>query len=329
MMKHSVEKGDAGQRLDRYLAARFPRVSRATVMKYLKEGHARLNGRRARPGLFVSAGDELELPGWETAIRRIRRGQAEGMPEIEVKGPPRGIPVLYEDEHIVAVSKPPGLVMHPGMAHEDEGLDRVLREHFGPSTRLVHRIDRDTSGVVVAARGHPESARRLTREFREGDVEKVYFALVRGMPAERSGRIDEPLLDTKAEGEKVHVDPHGKPARTRYEVVEELGAFAWLRLFPETGRRHQIRAHLAHIGHPLAVDHVYAHRRRLRVTDLRPDLKATWRNPVVLRRQPLHAASLTLRHPATGEDLTIEAPLASDLEEVLNLLRAGHPSGSG
>ena len=319
-----VENEGAGERLDRYLVIRFPQVSRAIVMKYLKEGHARINGRRARPGLFVKVGDEIDLPDWDKALQRIRKGEAEGLPPIpERSAPPRDVRVLYEDEYMVAVSKPPGLVMHPGSGHEQEGLDLILREHFGPSTRLVHRIDRDTSGVVVAARGHPESARRLTESFRDGDNEKLYHALVRGVPEPDRGTIDLPLLDTKAEGSRVHVDPHGKTARTLYEVEEKLGAFAWLQVRPETGRRHQIRAHLAEIGHPLAVDHVYARRRKLRLSDLRPDLPVSWKNPVLLSRQPLHASRITLRHPESGEEMTLDAPLTDDLEKVLEVLRAG------
>ena len=105
-------------------------------------------------------------------------------------------------------------------------------------------------------------------------------------------------------------------------MLEAFAAFAWLRARPRTGRRHQIRAHLAHIGHPLAVDHMYSDRKRLRVADLRPDLKVTWKNPFVLRRQPLHAESITLRHPKTGEEMTFRAPIPPDLEAVLEVLRA-------
>jgi len=318
----TVAPGEGGSRLDRFVSARLPDVSRATVMKYLKEGHARINGRRARAGLFVADGDEVDLPEFEPAVDRIRAGQAEGVPEVERVEPPRGIEILYEDEHLIAVAKPPGLVMHPGAGHEGEGLDGLLRQHFGRNVRLVHRIDRDTSGVVVAARGHPQSARRLSDAFRRGDNEKVYVALVRGVPGADRGVIDAPLLDTKAEGERVHVDEHGKPARTDWELLEAFPGWGWLRLTPHTGRRHQIRAHLAFLGHPLAVDRTYAHKRRLTLHELRPDLPVTWKNPVVLTRQPLHAASLTLRHPATGKDLTIDCPLPEDLSRVLDLLRS-------
>jgi len=322
-MKLVVAEDLAGRRLDRFLAASLPGLSRAVIMKYLKEGEARLNGRRARPGLFVRAGDTVELPGFEEATERIRGGRAAGMPELPpAREGPAGVDVLYEDEHLIVVSKPPGLVMHPGKEHEGEGLDVLLREHFGGSVRLVHRIDRDTSGVVVAARGHPVSARRMVEAFREGDVEKVYVALVRGVPDPPDGVVDAPLLDTKVEGARVHVDPHGKPAVTAYRTLETFGGrFALLELRPRTGRRHQIRAHLAHLGHPLAIDHVYARKRRLNVRELRPDLPVTWKNPVILTRQPLHAASITLRHPKTGEEMTFTAPLPEDLRRALELLR--------
>jgi 23S rRNA pseudouridine1911/1915/1917 synthase len=319
-MRLTVEGPDA--RLDKYLTGRFPKLSRALVMKYLKEGRARINGRRARPGLHVAAGDELDLPDWEEAVARIRTGRAAGVPEV-VRRPPEGIFVLYEDEDMVVVDKPAGLVMHPGKGHEEEGLDRILREHFGPSTRLVHRIDRDTSGVVVAARGHPKAAQRLADAFKAGDVEKVYLALVSGVPEPAAGTIDAPLLDTKRAGDRVRVDAvSGKAARTDYSTREAFARFAWLEVRPLSGRRHQIRAHLAHVGHALAVDHVYAKRSRMRLRDLCPDVPLSWKNPVVLGRQALHAAKLTLRHPRTGEETTFEAPLADDMEEALRLLRA-------
>jgi len=296
-------------------------VSRALVMKYLKEGHARVNGRRARPGLFVKDGDAIELPGFDEAAERIRAGQAEGVPSVARVRQPLAVPVLYEDEDMIVVDKPPGLVMHPGEGHEDEGLDLLLRRRYGPSARLVHRIDRDTSGVVVVARGHPHSAARLTETFREGDAMKTYLALVSGVPEPGSGVIDAPILDRKAPGERPRIAEGGREARTEYETLEAFAGFAWLKLRPKTGRRHQIRVHLAHIGHPLAVDPIHAHRRQLRLKDLRPDLPPTWKNPVVLDRLPLHAAELVLRHPRTGEEMKFTAPLPPDLAEVLRLLR--------
>ncbi len=323
-MRHTVkDAGEGGARLDRYLVSQFSKISRATIMKYLKEGRARINGKRARGGLHVRDGDDLQLPDWEDSIDRIRAGQALGVPEpaqrrVEL---PQDIPVIYEDEHILVVDKPPGLVMHPGEGH-DRGLDNILREHFGPSTRLVHRLDRDTSGVVVAARGHPESARRLGDAFAAGDVEKSYLALVRGVPDPAKGSIDASLKNTKRQGESVRVDPHGQKARTDYETVEAFEEHALLRCAPKTGRRHQIRVHLSHIGHPLAVDHVYARQKKLRLSDLRPDLPRTWKNPVLLNRQPLHAESLRFRHPANGEDVEFRAVLAEDIERALDVIRA-------
>jgi 23S rRNA pseudouridine1911/1915/1917 synthase len=320
-MKLAVE-GDGG-RLDRYLVLHLEGVSRAVVMKYLKEGHARVNGRRARPGVFVKEGDAIDLPGFDEAVERIREGRAEGVPAVARVRQPLAVPVIYEDEDMIVVDKPPGLVMHPGEGHEDEGLDLLLRRRYGASARLVHRIDRDTSGVVVVARGHPQSAARLTEAFREGDAEKTYLALVQGVPDPQSGVIDAPILDRKTPGERPRVDEGGRDARTEYETLEAFARFAWVKLRPKTGRRHQIRVHMAHIGHPLAVDRVHAGRRQLKLKDLRPELPPTWKNPVVLDRQPLHAAELVLRHPRTGEEMRFTAPVPPDLEEVLRLLRGG------
>lgn len=318
-MNLTVEGG--GGRLDRYLVAHLGDVSRATVMKYLKEGRARVNGRRARPGLTVKDGDSIDLPGFDDAVARIRGGRAEGVPDVARVQKALEVPVIYEDDEMIVVNKPPGLVMHPGEGHEDEGLDLLLRKRYGQSARLVHRIDRDTSGVVVVARGHPQSAARLTDAFRQGDADKTYLGLVRGVPDPASGTVDAPIMDRKEQGERPRVAEGGRDARTDYETLEAFGRFAWLKLRPKTGRRHQIRAHMAHIGHPLAVDKVHAGRRQLKLSDLKPDLPATWKNPVVLDRQPLHAAEIVLRHPRTGEEMRFTAPLPPDLEEVLRLLR--------
>lgn len=322
-MRFTVDRG--GERLDRYLAAKFPKLSRALVMKYLKEGRARVNGHRARPGVRVRTGDDLELPDWEDALKRIRGGRAVGIPDVArpAPAPPQDITVLYEDEDIVVVNKPSGLVMHPGEGHEDEGLDMILRESFGPATRLVHRLDRDTTGLVIAARGHPESARRLAREFKDGDVTKVYKAIVRGHPSPPAGVYDDPLVVQRRAGLPVRVGPEGLEARTEYRTLESFQESALVELRPRSGRRHQIRVHLAHHGHPLLVDRPYARVSRLRLRDVRPDLPVTWQNPVILARQPLHAAELTLRHPRTAEEITFSAPLPEDMERTLEVLREG------
>lgn len=320
-LKFRIEAAEAGKRLDKVIAARLPDVSRAVVMKYLKEGAARCNGYKAKPGLRVTAGDDIELPGIDDAVGRIREGQPAGQPVVKKPRPKSDIEVLYEDEFMVAVMKPPGLVMHPGKGHETEGLDMILREQFGANTRLVHRIDRDTSGVVVAARGHPNAARRLTRDFAEGDMEKDYLAITRGVPKPLRGRIDAPLLDHKQAGRKVCVDRAGRSALTEYEVLEDFGDYALVLARPRTGRRHQIRVHLSHIGCPLAVDPLHGPKQRLRVRALRPDLPRSWANPIVVGRTPLHASRLRLRHPESGADLVLEAPLPDDMAEALRVLR--------
>ena len=318
-MRLKVEESGAGVRLDQFVAASLKGVSRATVMKYLKEGRARLNGHKARAGWQLKAGDEIELPGFKERVARIRQGAPEGFPEVQrLKPKLEGILVLYEDAHMLVVDKPAGLVVHPGKEHP-EGLDQILREHYGPSVRLVHRLDRDTSGVLVAARGHPENANRLAEAFKQGDTEKIYYALAKGEIDPPKGRIEAKLIDTKTVGSNVRVDPTGKTAITEYETLESFGDFSWLQVRLLTGRRHQIRVHLAHLGHALALDHVYGSARKLRLLDIRPDLPRSWKNPVVLARMPLHAARLSIRHPKTGEEMTFEAPLPGDLSHLLEL----------
>ncbi len=319
-MKLTVDAEGEGKRLDRYLAERLEDVSRANVMTYLKEGRARVNGRKTRAGVALAKGDEIDLPDWKGRVGAIRKGSAPGLPEVpRLQKANDDIQVLYEDESMIVVDKPTGLVVHPGKEHP-EGLDTILREHYGPSIRLVHRLDRDTSGVLVVSRGHPENAHRLAEAFKRGDTDKTYYALVKGTPEPARGRIQAKLIDTKTVGSNVKVDPLGKTAITKYEVAQSFGEWSWLHVGLVTGRRHQIRAHMAHIGHPLALDHVYGSARKLRMSDVRPDLPRTWKNPVVLARLPLHAASLTIRHPKTREEMTFEAPLPADLTHLLEIL---------
>ncbi|MGQ0614520.1 MAG: RluA family pseudouridine synthase [Planctomycetaceae bacterium] len=321
-MRLSVSAADAGARLDRFLAAALANTSRASIMKYLKEGLGLVNGLPAKPGLTLRGGDVVELPGFGERLKEIKRGVARGVPAVpRVRRAPAGITVIYEDDHLLVIDKPSGVVMHPGKGHREEGLDRILARSFGKATRLVHRLDRDTSGVLVAARGHPESARRLTEAFREGDVRKSYLALVTGSPEPARGTIDLPLHDTQLVASKVRVDPAGRRAVTDYETLESWHGYSWLRLNPRTGRKHQIRVHLAAIGHPLAVDRIYGRRRKLKLHDMRPDLELTWKDPMVLARTPLHAESITLRHPGTGQEMTFTAPLPADLAGVLEILR--------
>jgi tRNA pseudouridine32 synthase/23S rRNA pseudouridine746 synthase len=229
------------------------------------------------------------------------------------------IPVLFEDEAIVAVDKPAGALVIRGRegAREPSLVDRLIRLR-GERLYVVHRLDRGTSGVLLLARS-AAAHRSLSMAFEAGKVEKRYFALVSGVPPEDRFTVD--LRLAPARRGKMKPAPPGAPgktARTGFRVLERFSGFAFLDCTPEGGRTHQIRVHLKSAGFPLAVDPLYGGRRRL----LRGDLGCTPGDVPVLERTSLHAAAVILAHPAAGERITIEAPLPQDMEKALALLRS-------
>jgi tRNA pseudouridine32 synthase/23S rRNA pseudouridine746 synthase/23S rRNA pseudouridine955/2504/2580 synthase len=237
--------------------------------------------------------------------------------------------LLYTDGQLLVVDKPAGLLTIPGRGPEP-GPDahHLLEEQIRGKLWVVHRLDRNTSGALCFART-AELHRHLSMAFEHGRVSKRYLALVRGVPAPPSGVIDRALVPGRrgkmrpsAPGEE------GKASRTQYNVLERFGRFAWIELSPETGRQHQIRVHLAAIGHPLAVDETYKSDLQLTTADLGGE-----GDDVVLARTPLHCSRLELPLPS-GNKLTVEAPLPTDLERTLQLLRGnevtdprGRPGG--
>jgi 23S rRNA pseudouridine1911/1915/1917 synthase len=217
--------------------------------------------------------------------------------------------VLYEDDEVAAVDKPPGLVAHPtGSKSTLPTLSELLVKRWpqvgsvGPTERhgLVHRLDKDTSGVVLVAKT-PKAFESLTKQFADRRIEKKYVALVQGVPSVPRGRIDAPVGRHYAKGEQMTVHPDGRTAETKYEVVESVGEYALLDVWPSTGRTHQIRVHLAALGHPVAGDTTYGAKQRPRGLD----------------RQFLHAAEIKFLHPVTGKRITVKDPLPADLEKFL------------
>ena len=242
------------------------------------------------------------------------------LPEIPREAPrPENIPldVLYQDEHLVVVNKPPGMVVHPARGHWSGTLASALQFHFGPTLSttgglsrpgIVHRLDRDTSGVILVAR-NDQAHSKLAKQFAARSIEKEYFALVCGCPAARSRlhRLPDRLPSARAREDGHSPRPsESRPAQTFYEVLERFDGFAAVRLLPKTGRTHQIRVHLNHIGCPVLCDRQYGGRSQITRGEIRRDpADAT----VLLERQALHARRLRFAHPATGEPLEIEAPL--------------------
>ncbi len=238
--------------------------------------------------------------------------------------------VLYQDEQLYAVIKPAGLSTAsdrwdseaPTVTSE---LWKLLQQHDPGAARphLVHRLDKDTSGVMIFARQRP-AQEDLRRQFQERKVEKTYLALVKGCLHEKRGSIEIQVSeDPRRAGKMQVVSQGGRACRTAYQVLEEFRGVSWVRLFPLTGRTHQIRVSLCSIGHPLAVDALYGDAAPIRISNLKRNYR-TGRGRTeqpLMARLTLHAESLTLRHPGHGERLTLEAPLPADLRATLKQLR--------
>jgi 23S rRNA pseudouridine1911/1915/1917 synthase len=326
----------AGQRLDAYLAHALPKYSRVQLRKVIGAGGVRVNGQGTKVAHRLAAGDHIALV----------------LPAMNTAGPnPEEIPldVLYEDEHIIAVNKPPGMVVHPARGHWSGTLASALAFHFrqlsrvGGPTRpgIVHRLDRDTSGVMVVAKTDPMHF-ALAAQFEARTTEKEYFAITAGVPDRDRDWISQPIGIHPHQREKMAIragHETSREATTFYEVQERFPGFAALTVLPKTGRTHQIRVHLAHIGCPVLCDKLYGGRAEITRGDLlRPRLGVRPRpgvstpeegnaNAVLLDRQALHARRIKLVHPATGGEIEFVAPLSADLQTVLAVLR-GSPSST-
>ncbi|MFO0840076.1 MAG: RluA family pseudouridine synthase [Phycisphaerae bacterium] len=236
-------------------------------------------------------------------------------------GPPRPPPpeILLVDDHIVAVDKPAGVKSVAGRG-KHPNLPALLRDRSLGAVRIVHRLDQDASGVIIYARTLA-AQQNLAAQFAERRVEKIYLALASGY-VEQDGAINLRLLIDRREG-RVVVSRRGKPSLTHYRILERVAGNTWLECKPVTGRLHQIRAHLAAIGHPLAIDPRYGGAAELMLSRFKSGYRASARHEErpLCNRLTLHAAMLRLTHPASGEPLVIEAPLPKDLRATLNQLR--------
>lgn len=306
-----IDHANAGRRLDAYLRKLLPDVSLGTVMKWIRTGVVRVNARRAKAAARLAEGDELTLPDVLTE------------PEPHAKRPPRLPPpaIVHEDDDLLVLDKPAGLACHAGTGHTTDSLAARLtayldRAHAPPGHRpgLAQRLDRGVSGLVPAGK-HAAALRALAGQVERNELDKVYLALVDGAPPHDRGSIDVPLrIDDEPRGDRPRAHPdreRGLPAHSEYRVIERLPDAALLEVRITTGRTHQIRAHLRAIGHPILGDPRYG----------LPARNQALRGTYGLARPFLHAARLTLSHPATGETLRYEAPLPADLARVLAGLR--------
>jgi 23S rRNA pseudouridine1911/1915/1917 synthase len=305
----------------------LPTFSRATLRRAIDAGHVRINDQPCKASLRLKAGNTVE-------VVRLEPPPA---------GPaPQNIPltILYEDDFLVAINKRAGMVVHPAKGHWEGTLASALAHHFsalssrGGPTRpgIVHRLDRDTSGVLVVAK-NDQAHDALAAQFKSRQVEKEYLAILAGVPKLDRDIIDEPIGDHPTHREKKAIrrgDPHARSAATEYEVVERFAGYSLVSAWPKTGRTHQIRLHLAHIGCPVLCDRLYGGRARISQTELIPrdkighDTRAdqdSLSDDQLLTRQALHARRLAVTHPVTSERIEFEAPIPADIEQTLAALR--------
>lgn len=306
-----VEPNYDGWRLDLYLCEKIRRLSRSRIQRIIERG-VLCEAKKLKPSTLVT-------PGLTFFIRR----KAEVEPET-----PTELGEVHLDDWLLIVDKPAGLPMHPSARYHAGTLVTLVREKYGTNAEghtpePAHRLDRETSGLVVLGRS-PEACRRLMRTFVQGDVKKQYLAICEGQPPEDSFEIDAPIAEgTDLIRIAVRIDPeHGKPAKTRFRVLERFerdGAkFSLVRCFPETGRQHQIRIHLHTAGFPLVGDKMYGpdpgYFDRFSRKCLEPEAWAQLR----LSRHALHAAAITFQHPGNGGSVTFESPLPADLAAFLS-----------
>jgi 23S rRNA pseudouridine1911/1915/1917 synthase len=297
-----VEEHD--KRLDRVVSEHIPDLSRTQGQRLIESAQVTVNGRPRKPAYRVTPGERVTvtLPQEE--------------PEVAVRPEPIPLDIIYEDEHLVVVNKPAGMVVHPAPGHPDGTLVNALLAHCPPIAEaglreragIVHRLDKDTSGVLVVAKDE-NTLRALHEQFRNREVKKTYLALVRGRVQPPEGIIEVPIGRDPRDRQRMKALPEGRYARTRYCAVEFFRKHTLLEAHPYTGRTHQVRVHLSWLGYPVVGDSRYGPRRQR----------------LLKERHFLHAHRLGFTHPATGEEMTFEAPLPTELDDVVRRLRPAPP----
>jgi 23S rRNA pseudouridine1911/1915/1917 synthase len=311
LITHIVTEKHVGKRLDIFIAHYEPHISRNRIQTMIKGGLALVNEKPEKSGYRVKLGEQVTLHMPTRTVREIL---------------PEAIPlyVIYEDPHIIVLNKPPGLVVHPAPGNYTGTLVNALLYHYGslPSSKsgaqgdereragIVHRLDKDTSGVIVVART-PEALRSLSGQFKNRIVKKKYVALVAGVIKKGSGTIEASLGRHVKERKKISVHTHSpREAVTSFVVKERYGNATLVEVEIKTGRTHQIRVHMAHIGHPVLGDRVYGGN------------KAAKAGEGEISRQMLHAESLSFLHPETGHPMTFSAPPPQDMKEIIGKMKA-------
>ena len=317
-IEFAVKARMAGKRIDAYLSGRYPDYSRCVIQKVIDAGAVLVNGKTAKASYKVHLDDAITVWLPELADDAF---VPENIP----------VPVVYEDQTFVVVCKPPGMVTHPAKGHRGGTLVNALQFHFDTLSTvaganrpgIVHRLDRDTSGLLIVAKDD-RAHRLLAAQFEERTIRKEYLAIVKGEPSRDGDYIEKPIGRHPTDREKMAIrqpEDGGKDATTFYQVIERFRGYALVRCFPKTGRTHQIRIHMAHIGHPIVADKMYSGRSRLTVGEIL-GASVEGADRVLLERQALHAHRLEFDHPGTGQRMSLESAVPDDIAGVIEALRA-------
>ena len=311
----TVESRAHGWRLDHYLNRLFPNHSRAQLQKSIEAGQVMLNGIQPKPARRLRVNDRLD----------IRLQDAE-----ESHYVPENIPleILYEDDHLIVVNKAAGIVVHPGRGSYSGTLAAGLQYHFNTLSDvggrhrpgIVHRLDRDTTGVILIAKDN-QVHQKISQQFEQRLTKKEYLAIVRGIPELESDFIRTHLCVHHRVRERMMVCPPGEKSReavTFYRIAERFRGYALMALSPHTGRTHQLRVHMLHIGTPIVADKQYTGVAQLTQKQIAPE---SITDDILIARQALHAHRLTITHPVSQKTMTFEAPLPTDFHNTLNALR--------
>ncbi len=304
-LRFEVGEEDHPARVDKYLSSILPDLSRSYLQKLIEAGQVLVNGLKVKAHRSVNAGDVIELHVSEPVALAVV---------------PQDIPldILYEDSSLLVLNKQPGIVVHPAPGHLDYTLVNALLFHTKDLSSIngvlrpgiVHRLDKDTSGCLIVAK-NDQAHRSLAQQFETRAVQKEYLAIIQGRMMQESGLIDLRIGRHPVARKKMAVRPEGRDAKTRYELVEEMGGCSLLSLKPSTGRTHQLRVHLAAMGFPILGDTQYGHRK----------LKSRPLN-ISVPRQMLHAYRISFHHPASNQLIDCEAPIPEDMQDVMTALQA-------
>ncbi len=301
MDTYIVDKEKAGIRIDKAIGLMEDTLSRVAIQRLLDEGNILVNGKTTKASYKTKLGDEITI-------------QKEEPKKVDIIAQDIPIEVLYEDEDIIVVNKPKGIVVHPANGNPDGTLVNAIMNLCGNSLSgiggeirpgIIHRLDKDTSGVLIVAKNDMAHI-NISNQIKNRQTKKIYIALVRGVIKENEATIDMPIGRSKKDRKKMAVTKDGKEAVTHFKVLKRYDNFTLLEIKIDTGRTHQIRVHLAEIGYPIVGDYVYSN----------------GKNPFNVEGQMLHAKQIEFVNPRTGEDMKIEAPIPKYFQDIINICDA-------